>query len=376
MKLSKPMLRKQYNQSILSCDFFTNEGKNTLWFSFEHIQSKYISTEVSDGLLIALLPLAMQLNEDIYVDHTVSTKLLYQINEYLIPALHMAYPEVWHKVSVRAKKTTSKVHNKKGINATGLSCGVDSFATIVQHLNSDASHHIDAFTFFNVGSHGSYGGEDARNIFKQRIDLVSPYANEVHKPLIIIDSNINELLNIHHQKTHTLRGAACILLLQKYIRNYYYAATLRFDFFQLNDFDMGYYDTLILPMVSTESTTFYSSVSPYTRVERTKIISDYEPTYRHLNVCVAHNKTQSTYNCSKCKKCLRTLLTLELLGKLENYASVFDIDTYRQHREKFIRKVITEKSDNHYFEDIYTLMLEVNFDTQPYISEILTSEDS
>jgi hypothetical protein len=37
-------------------------------------------------------------------------------------------------------------------------------------------------------------------------------------------------------------------------------------------------------------------------------------------------------NCSKCDKCLRTQLNLEIVGALQNYAEVFDLELYQRLR--------------------------------------------
>jgi hypothetical protein len=71
-----------------------------------------------------------------------------------------------------------------------------------------------------------------------------------------------------------------------------------------------------------------------TRVEKTELVSAYEPSYRHLNVCVDPDYEGS--NCSVCFKCRRTLLTLEMLGVVDKYSRVFDLKKYRSIRNGYL----------------------------------------
>ena len=77
------------------------------------------------------------------------------------------------------------------------------------------------------------------------MNLVKPYVKSASKKLITIDSNLSELLMMNHQQIHTIRDVSCILNLQKLFFYYYYAAAHRFDYFEISDKDMEYYDILI-----------------------------------------------------------------------------------------------------------------------------------
>jgi len=60
-------------------------------------------------------------------------------------------------------------------------------------------------------------------------------------------------------------------------------------------------------------------------------ISNHEPTYRLLNVCV--DGMTVGRNCSRCWKCSRVIMMLDIIGKLDRYAAVFDTETFRQNRD-------------------------------------------
>ncbi|MCE8471320.1 hypothetical protein LZ189_20120, partial [Rhodovulum sulfidophilum] len=42
-------------------------------------------------------------------------------------------------------------------------------------------------------------------------------------------------------------------------------------------------------------------------------------------------------NCSRCWKCNRTLVSLDLIGALEKYDRVFDLEYYRQNKRSAVR---------------------------------------
>lgn len=331
-----------------------------MWYTVPHGFQQFLVTENADAFLVGLLFLGLKTGKDINVKAPVSAKLLYSIKHYLIPALCLANPEL------KPVKVTSDELNEKDLNtgnaaATGLSCGVDSFATYYDHINEKGSYEIKYFTFFNAGSHGS-GGEATRKIFHERLKKSQRFAKREGKEIIPIDSNLSEILMMKFQETNTLRNVSCALLLQKLFRNYYSASKNRFDFFKLHAYDTQDYDALILPMLSTESTLFYSAVANLTRLERTNFIADFEGTYEHLDICTSPRRAAQggVKNCSMCKKCLRTALSLALLGKLENYKNVFNFETYREHKNTFIWYIISTRNDNQINRDIFNLLREKN----------------
>lgn len=92
----------------------------------------------------------------------------------------------------------------------------------------------------------------------------------------------------------------------------------------------------LLRCMSTESTRLYSSLAASTRYDRTKLLSDFGPAQKMLNVCI-----HGAPNCGKCFKCVRTMLQLDQMGKLDAFASVFDASYYRSTNAK--EKAVIER---------------------------------
>lgn len=344
LKIYKSKIIEDNNIVKVITPYELEDKKSELWYEFDKSYKEYLVDENSDSAVVSLLLLAMKRGKNIYVEGNISEKLYYQLNHYVINALNLANQE-WKKINIIAENLNNNDLNLKHCAGTGISCGVDSFSTFYDHYLEKEEFQVDYLTFFNAGSHGDFGGEKARKLYKDRIELVKPFATRVNKEIICIDTNLNEILMMNHQQTHTIRDVACILNLQKLFKYYYYASAYRFDIYKLDNKDTASYDLLLLSMLSTESTTFYSSASQFTRGERTNNITKFKDTYDYLNVCVDSSNNGIATNCSVCPKCMRTQLTLDLLGKLKLYNNVFKNEEYIKMKDKYIGYVLATKDD-------------------------------
>ncbi|WP_197035379.1 hypothetical protein [Rossellomorea vietnamensis] len=146
-------------------------------------------------------------------------------------------------INIFCSKLDSKtIENVKAVG-TGLSCGIDSFSTIYDHNKEECpnEYSITHLTFFNVGSHGSHGGEKANKLFNERKRNVQRCAHELGKDLVIVDSNISEILKIPFPETHTLRSVSAALTLQKLFNIYYYSSAVHIKDFELNEKSIGHF---------------------------------------------------------------------------------------------------------------------------------------
>lgn len=321
-------------------------GLRDLWFSVPKEYENYVCSTQMDAFLLGVLFPAMQYGEDIYVEGTISKKLLLNINKEVIPLLNSFSPST-KKIKVSAKNINDKSFSTEGIG-TGFSGGVDSFCSIYDLLikQEDPILKVNTLLFFNVGSHGMKE-ETAKRLCLQRYFHLKSYPKEIDIDYIFVDSNLHTFHPWGHEKIHILTSTAATLILQKHFSKYYYAsAGLNYE--QLIDFGHKYRDKaiapycepILLPLLSTESTEFYSEGVAYNRVDKIVNISNYEPTFRYLNVCISGEDTHE--NCSTCSKCLRTLFALELSGNLENYNKVFDINKYKKYKKYYISQIILD----------------------------------
>ncbi|MDQ0255357.1 hypothetical protein J2S74_002739 [Evansella vedderi] len=336
----------------LQAPFKMNNMENVLWYEVEEKYGDFLTTERADAFVVGLLWLAIKKVQNIEVVAPISERLYFTLNNYLIPVLSKQYGK--KTIKIRCSELAGQPVGNTGAVGTGLSCGIDSFSTICDHLHSEfQNYNITHFTFFNVGSHG---GKRAQKLFTRRANNSRACANELGKELITIDSNISKVLRMRFESTHTLRSMSAVLTLQKLFNVYYYASYAPLDYFHMDKRNPAYFDPFTLNMLSTESLHLFSSGVNRTRFEKTRMVAHYEPSYKYLNVCV-----KSAKNCSKCWKCLRTLLSLEIIGKLDNYGSIFNLNRYYKERARYISKVLEKSSSDIFLKEIHDEMVRTNF---------------
>lgn len=343
--INKPYVKK--NRLYSKIEY---EGKEyDMYYEVEDEYSKYLCDDNSDAFLVSLIPFIVKHNYDVKVEGVISSKLYYQITNYLLPILCSEFKK--NDINIECE-LTNKNFNSKGVGAS-VSCGVDSFYTMLKHKNQkDESYNITHLTFFNAGSHGDFGGEKSRNLFNDRLKFIRKFCEENNYKLVTVDTNMNELIMMHHKKTHSFRTLGCVLALQKLFGKYYFASGYHYNEMQIDEESCGHYDTLNVQCLSNETLTFYCSGQEVTRMEKVKFISDYPMTYNWLNVCV-----RTDDNCGECIKCVRTQAELDSIGKLENYKKVFDIEKFKKKKIKFFSEIIAEARnkkgcDAMYFKEI------------------------
>lgn len=351
----------------LSAEVSSNSlGTKKLWFSTYQKYKNFIDMDSYNGFLVGVLYTAMIYGENIHVYGKVSQKLLFNINNYIIPLLKSYTPSA-HFIEVTSDIKTTEIHNNNGVG-TGFSGGVDSFCTIFDHYEMEEAkdYKINRLLFLNVGSNGNKDKEKVEYKFLSRFNFLKQFPDEIGLDYIPLDSNLYEFHPWGHQKVHTLTSSAGILIMQKEFNKYYYSSSgLNYggnlDSAKINrDADLGAYsDPILLPLLSTETLEFIADGNQYTRTEKTIRISQYEPTYRYLNVCA--NENDSFENCSKCFKCSRTMVTLDFIGELDKYNGIFDINKYNKIKpKKYIATQVAKQNYDVYAKDIVKLARKLN----------------
>lgn len=372
MIIYSPELITTKTHCILNTTFKRLEQTETLWYKVPLEYKAFVMDQTADAALVGLLVLAMKNGEDIHVKGKVSAKLYYSLNTYLVKAFNLSNPE-YKLITITADAVVTLPVNANKVAATGISCGIDSFSTLASHLNQEEAYNVKYLTHFNAGSHGLFGGKIASQIYNERLQRIKRFAKSANLPLIEVDSNVLEIVHEDFQKLHSIYHLSCVLALQKGIDIYYYASAFRFDYFKLNKNDTSDWDTLLLKTIETEGVAFYSAMAQFSRFKRTQIVANYKPSYIYLDVCVAPLDA-TKINCSKCEKCLRTQVSLELLGKLELYSKVFDLQVYAAHKNQYISRLLANRNANQINKDIYLKLKENGKITlKHYVLDIIPS---
>ena len=346
IKINKPYLEEIGDKTRLCAEIEKDNKKHILWYEVDEKFSKYLCYEHIDAFVVMLIPFIVRNSYNISSDGLISEKLYYQLSNYELPLMCKYLKK--ELVTINCKTDCTNFKGKEV--GTGLSGGVDSFYTISKNIKNTPNYQLTYLTFFNVGASGDFGGEEARNLFKARIEFVKKFVEENNLGFITIDSNISEFLNLEYFNTHTFRSLSAALALQKLFKTYYYSSGYDFQNSYIDE-DCAHYDILSMHCLSTESMLFYNQGMETTRMGKIEEIINYEPTYKYLNVCV-----KDDHNCGKCEKCLRTMFALDSLGVLDKYKNVFDVEEFRKNKFKnyiFLLKKVHKK--NHYYVESYEM---------------------
>ena len=100
---------------------------------------------------------------------------------------------------------------------------------------------------------------------------------------------------------------------------------------------------MLLLLFSTEATEFRAIGTSLSRLEKARLVTNLVASYEYLDVCTADPDARmqsSIPNCSACWKCVRQLMTLELLGQIDQYKNVFDLEKFRANRKRLVREFL------------------------------------
>ena len=347
IRIGRPYLHDTGASVRLVSDIYINEEKRTVWAEVDQKFKEYLCYERSDAFVVLLLRYAVCHNHDIVCEAPIGEDLYYQIITYVIPALTKWSPGM-HEIALSANIDTTELPCAKKVG-TGISCGIDSLHVLAMHEDTPFKRHkLTHLTFNNVGSHGE--GERATKLYAERKKRAESFCAEYGFELVEVNSNVMDVFIQNHYLSHTFSSIFTVYCLQKLYSIYYYASGCTIDEFSVRNTDIispAHYDILLLMAFSTDKLKIYSEGAVLTRLDKTKDVVEYAPSYKYLNVCLA-----TSDNCGKCEKCCRTLLALDALEKLDLYKNVFDIEYYRSHKAYYLKMLVAKKyiKDDNYIE--------------------------
>lgn len=357
MHISKPTAKQSAEGTVLSAKVSFQGQEDECFYSVPAEYADMADLESSNCFLVGMLYPAMRYGEDVEVDGTVSARLLYNLNEYLVPLMAICDTRL-KRIRITASATTDAPCAGAKAVGTGFSGGIDSFATIYEHFERPAPEgfKLTHLFFFNVGAHGipkKPGDlETIERQFRARYAKFRGFPEEVGLPFVMVDSNVHKFHPWGHLEVATFATVSAVMFLQRGIRRYYLASSGH-TYRQLWKFlgDGGRPDAIermnmmLLPWLSTEGLDLVDDGNLYDRSRKTELVASYAPAAKYLNVCYGHDTLDT--NCSVCGKCARTLLTLDILGKLDVFSGVFDIPRYkREVRRRLIAETIVQEKTN------------------------------
>lgn len=339
LSLNKIIRRDMVKYAEIAFELSFGEAKETLWYRVKPEYGKYLCEDRADSFVVTFFALAMQRDFNLRSAYPISEKLWYQITTQVMPQLAVTSDGVGKEIEIIADRISEPCKNEGGVG-TGMSCGVDSFATLYEYteLCDNPEYKLTHLTHFNVGAHhgqtGSFNPELQRNLFQKDVAMVQRFCDNYGYQLIAVDSNLTEVIDkiygyMDFNVFHTYLNVGTVLLIQPLFARYYYSPFVNLDKFHCSlKEDPAYYEKWLLPNLSTEITSFYNSNKNWTREDKLKQIVNFPQSYKWLKVCV-----KSDTNCCKCVKCMRTILGLEAIGKTDLYSEVFDSKIVASSRE-------------------------------------------
>lgn len=318
--------------------------------------------------LVGLLYPAMVLGEDLEIEAAVSPILLYAI-QHDIQSLLIDYRPELKRIKVSATSTLSASHSAQTNVATGFSAGVDTFTTLALFTAEDVpdSLRLTSLTLFDVGAMGP--PNLTSEIFEKYRCRVRDYSENNSFNWQAVRSNLDQFYGVighGFQLNHVIRNVAAALVFEDILSCYLYSSSYPYRHINTGNDDMSFIEPMLLSLLSTETVQFKSAGAGLAREQKTELVSSYQPAMLMLDVCVASAAIRlksKKINCSNCWKCSRTMLNLDVLGRLNDFAEVFDIAYYRLNKDRMILTIFDSAKKGKLVErDLITLMQEKNFD--------------
>jgi len=292
---------------------------DTLWFSFPRRYCDHVTGEVN-GFAAALLPLAMILGEDLYMEGVLSPRLLCGMEEY--QRIQCAWnPSPFLPVSLEPEILQPTIADSGG---GGVGCsfsgGVDSAYTLWRHLPENERNpsyrisHCHMINFLRGDSDLDNSGR-----FSRIEQAMRPMMDRIGTQLIVCRTNYMAFSDLKILKqSFAAMVTAPALVLGGLFSTFYVPSSHRFD-----DFIREGSHLMLDHLIATETMETIHEGSHLKRTEKTEAISRWGETYSTLSVCFSETgydrETNSVQNCCRCEKCIRTMKTLELYGGLKKY---------------------------------------------------------
>lgn len=307
------------------------EIKETIYYEVEKKWEEYLTSEFSDPFVLAMLEVGFENGLDIYYEAPMTEDLKYQLETYVIPVF-VRNIKTLKSFKLAGPTKESYIHTEN-VAGTGFSAGVDSFYSVLKHLNSPYQSKRVTHLLLTVNGAAQTGinAEIDQAWFLEEMELFSKLASELNLELIGVNSNIS-LLNRYRKMFKGGDGivtCSFVHALRKLFGTYYWASTYEAKVLEFRTDDPGYMEPFYLPYLSVNGLKFYHSGCEVNRMEKVEFIADNPVVQKGLTVCGYTN------SCGKCPKCTRTMAELFSIGKLEKFSTIFpDTELYQKNLGK------------------------------------------
>ena len=335
--VQRPVATRVGDRLTMTCQV---EGAPSL-FAVLHGPSDVLSdveARVEPFLPVALL-MAGAARRDLVIEAPVDADYLDTLRLQCIPLLRLAFgfPETDILVEAPGRHVT-RIPPQSTREALLFSGGVDSLYSLVRLR--ELGHPAPLLVNVNAGAHG-----DERSHFQSRLLRIQSLAQTAGLDLLSIDTNFHEVVEIGHQYGHPFRTIAAAHTAHGAI-GHLFLSTARA--FQELSYDFVEW-SMEAPGATVSNSVVWGRIPmteigyERTRFEKVTTIAEEPLSYHALDVCVdpvrAAAKPIPRPNCGECFKCVQTLFELELTGKLDRFATQFDIEAFRANRAQNVERI-------------------------------------
>ena len=294
---------------------------------------EFFTTDRLDGAVVQLLPTAMRLGENIKVEGAISAELAWLLETNGIPLL--ATLKNMRTVRIEAREyTTTPLCNPKFDAAMGFSGGVDSFSALFDLLKRpNLGPKLDVLMFNDFSSRRRRDPEAT----ELDVSRVRNLAQRLELEFCEIRSNIAEIDVVGYGLAHSTSNVGGAFLLAGLFRTFIVASGYDAQMLGRDPSDAASIEPALLQSLSPPGRHAYLFGGHKTRVAKTRDIIEEPEVQTGLDVCLS--RSPNHLNCGECEKCLRTLAAIEILGRLDKYDRLFDLNAYRQARGSFFYRM-------------------------------------
>lgn len=358
-------LRKicEEGQTILTADVKSdierNDIEKSIWISVDNKYSFMLNDKTYDFCLALPLYMAMYYKTDLMICGNVSKKLYRNVVDYIQPIMRSFSPDL-EPVRIMVDGF-SEVENSQTVNGTGISCGVDSLATVYKYyeLEKDSEYRLTHLFFLNCGWHGSINNPVTMELFNKRADEAEKAANDMNLPLVRVNSNLHAFLYPLDDQASYFNLYTIVFFLGSAMNRYYLSSSFSYnEVMQYGYKSRGrdfseYGDPMTLPLYANDTTTIVSDGCQYKRSVKTELIADWKISKKYLNVCCRHSDDPNVdeKNCSECLKCNRTMVALDAMGKLNEYSEIFDLTKYQKNKKRILFRLACDYDKDAFSKD-------------------------
>lgn len=345
----------------VASDIERNDIEKSIWISIDREYSFMLNDKTYDFCLALPLYMAMYYKTDLVIHGSVSKKLYRNVIDYIQPIIK-SFSSNLELVRIIVDGF-SEVENSQTVNGTGISCGVDSLATVYKYyeLEKDPEYRLTHLFFLNCGWHGSIDNPVTLELFNKRADEAEKAAKDMNLPLVRVNSNLHAFLYPLDDQASYFNLYTIVFFLGKALNRYYlsssfsYSEVMKYGYKSRGRDFSEYGDPMTLPLYANETTYIVGDGGQYKRSTKTELIADWKISKNYLNVCCRHSDDPNVdeSNCSECLKCNRTMVALDAMGKLDEYSELFDLTKYKRNKKRILFKLACNYDRDAFSKDNY-----------------------